>query len=165
MSPMEITGRKQKMKNSLLKASLICLVFTLLCGLYSFQTPEVVKTQRCNRTASVVYDTIITSEGEVSECIKEVVVKSDQSECKCSLYVSYGQPGRWSLNLNNYCTCTVIATIEYKIYEVDDISGEFIERTEGPKEIEIGNIEKTGLERGDVGKSLCIPLSIQAHFK
>ena len=112
---------KIKMKKSLLKTSLICLGITLLCGLYSFKTPEGMKSQQRNRTASIVYDTIITLDGEGARCIKEFGEKSDPSVCECVLYVVENEyTNSWSLKLSVSCNCTVIVTYDYTVFSKDD---------------------------------------------
>lgn len=109
------------MKKTLFKTAFICLGITLLCGLYSFKTPDGVKSQQNYRTASIVYDTIITPDGDESECIKkEVVVEGDKDGCTCTLYVSYDSSQDWSLRLKKSIKQKdVVAYYSYKKYGLD----------------------------------------------
>ena len=103
------------MKKLLLKASLICLGATLLCGMSSFTTPKVEKLQCHN--VSFVYDTIITPNGEESQCIiKEIVVESDQGDCVCSLYVHYTTEHWYLYCCTNGCDRQVEVKYWYKLY-------------------------------------------------
>ena len=83
------------MKKTILKTALICLGITLLCGLCSFRTPERVKSQQSYQIAVIFADTIITPNGEESECIKEVVDRY-QDPCTCLLEVRKNGTG-WTL--------------------------------------------------------------------
>lgn len=104
------------MKKPLLKAALICLGITLLCGLYSFRTPQGENLQQRYRTTSTVYDTIIIPDGEAVECVKEVTVENDQGACTCRLHVLYNDiTGDWSLYLNQYCNTLVHVEYSYII--------------------------------------------------
>lgn len=150
------------MKKPILKTALICLGITLLCGMYSFKTPEEAKLQRCNRTASIVYDTIITPDGEVSRVIKTVVVENDQKQCTCSLFVSENGTD-WRLGIRSSCNCSLKATYVYTKYYIQ--GDEFIEETIGPLTTDIGGQEKPSLESGKIGESFCIPVSVEAHLQ
>ena len=135
---------------------------TLICGMSSFRIPERVKSQQCNRIASVVYDTIITPEGEVSRVIKEVVVENGQTQCTCSLFVAVNGES-WRLALRSSCNCSLEATYVYTKYYIQ--GDEFKEETIGPITTDIGWVEKPDLDRGKIGESFCIPVSVEAHLK
>lgn len=155
------TGQKQTMKKSLLKASLICLGVTLLCGLSSFMVPERVKLQQSCQTVTVSNDTIITSEGEESECIQKIVVEIDRSGCKCSLTISYGEPGAWILCLTNDCTRRVHAICEYQIYGKDGVH----DKKTNTKEVTIGgNMRSVRIDSGSLDKSVCEVIDLQVCF-
>lgn len=148
------------MKKHLLKALLICLGATLLCGLSSFKTSEGVKSPRSN--VSIIYDTIITHDGEVSRVIKEVVDENGQTQCTCSLFVSV-TGGNWRLGISSSCNCPLEATIVYTKYYIQ--GDEFKEVTIGPIPEDVGRVEKPALESGTIGESFCIPVSVDAHLK
>ncbi len=154
------------MKKSLLKASLFCLGAILLCGLYSFKSLQIESFQQNYQTEAIFNDTLITPEGEEPQLIKESIVEDDQRQCSCYLFVSENTTTEsWRLGIKSSCSCTLIATYVYTVYYIDEYSGEFKERTEGPEEIEIGNVEIPQLDHGTIGKSVCFPVSIDARFK
>ena len=85
----------------------------------SFKTPEGVKSFRSN--ASIVYDTITTSDGEQSQCIKEVVVENEQGEEGFSLALKYTichgcEPGDYKLFATNNYSRRVKVIYKYKEY-------------------------------------------------
>ena len=146
------------MKKSLLKATLICFGVILLCGLSSFMTPEEVKSPRSNYAMSIIYDTIITPEGEGSQCIREVVVESDQGDCLCSLYVTHST-GSWTLWLaRSRFGRSIEATIEYRIYSGNS-SKKIKETTNLP-----GNYSNNPIHSGFLSSSDCRPVSLKACF-
>lgn len=158
------------MKKPILKTALICLGITLLCGMYSFKTPEGMKSQQRNRTMSIAYDTIITPDGEESECVKEVVVESDQGEGSFSLAVHYAScnygdicdPGNWYLYATNNYSRSVKVTYKYRKYgkrgdvEIDTgiaiVSGQYW----GPVQINSGNLADGVFELIDIIE-VCFP--------
>ena len=148
------------MKKSLLKASLICLGVILLCGMYSFRIPDGVKSPRSH--ASIIYDTITTSDREESRYIKEVVFENDQKQCTCTLFVSENS-GNWRLGIKSSCSCELRATYVYTKYYIE--GDEFKEETIGPLTVDIGSVEKPTLDQGKIGESVCFPVSIDAHIK
>ena len=143
------------MKKSLLKASLICLGITLLCGLSSFNTPNGVKSQ--GRNASIVYDTIITPFGEGSQCMKEVV-EGDNRGCTCSLFVETFDNNSWILWLevtgNNGREVKVEG--DYYIVSYDGRDNHQINRV-------ISGNEKQKLRSGS-SNSVCIVTSLEPCF-
>lgn len=143
------------MKKYLLKAVSICLGITLLCGMSSFRTPEGMKIQRGYQTAVITNDTIITSDGEESQCIKEVVVESERG-CRCFLRVVDGTQGQWYLYLYNDCSRNVKATFTYDIYKLNgDIDNE--RRTDI-----IYEPGRNLIDQGIKSKELCCPGKITA---
>ena len=148
------------MKKSLSKAALICFGVTLLCGLYSFKTPEGERSQQCYRTALIVFDTIITPDGEGSECIKEVVVDRYQDPCTCLLEVRKNGTG-WTLYIV-YQSCDDNNIDVYAEYTWTE------EYPSGPPK----TITRTTaiplrpgenqMVHGDYTESICIPNSINA---
>lgn len=155
------------MKKHLLKAALICLGITLLCGLYSFKTSEGVKSQQNYQTASIVYDTIITPEGEESECIKEVVIESDQSDCQCSLYVSINTTiNRWDLMISKSLSCSgpVTARYKYKVTYYANGSNYPNDTTidYGPYTTIVWN--PNSVAHGDIRYSECTPIDLEVCF-
>ena len=159
------------MKKSLLKTSLICLGVTLLCGMYSFKTPESVDLQQLYQTASISIDTLVTPDGEVTQLIKEVVVESDQGDCDCTvtLYVVYNVSTWWYLKLKNNCPKPVEATCEYIIYSYyDPQTQQFCSSEEGHQTtipIELGGNCETRVDDGSLDCSVCEPVSVSAHYK
>ena len=104
------------MKKHLLKAALICLGITLLCGLYSFRTLKGEDLQHSYQTVAISNDTIITSEGEESECIQEVVVENEQGDGTCSLYVHYTTENWYLYCCTNGCDRSVEVKYWYKLF-------------------------------------------------
>lgn len=156
------------MKKSLLKATLICLGVTLLCGLYSFKTPEEVKLQRCNQTASIVYDTIITSDGKESECIQKVAVESEQGDCECvvTLKIVNGYTSSdWKLIVTNPCHKSVVATCNYDISTALGQPNCYTIFFEVGEEVEVKHKSSEVIARGPYDCSYCEPISVSAHFK
>lgn len=147
------------MKKTLFKTVLICLGVTLLCGLYSFKTPEGVKSHQCYQTAAISNDTIITPDGEGAECTQEVVVEIDKSGCNCSLTVSYWEPGRWNLNLTNGCTRKVHAICKYNIYGKNGVC------QEKTREVTIwGGVGGQRIDSESLDQSVCEVVSLQVCF-
>lgn len=147
------------MKKSLLKASLICLGITLLCGLYSFKTPDGVKLQQRYLTAAISNDTIITPEGMESQQIKEVVVESGLSKCTCTLSVVDGT-AVWILQVYISCDCDVIVTYDYIVYYVDGTTYQ----PPYPVEIRCDNGMCNHKVEGSMSDSRCCPVSITARL-
>ena len=104
------------MKKLLLKASLICFGVTLLCGMSSFKIPEIEKFQQSYHSAAIAHDSIVIPNGEESECIKEIVVKSEQGDCICSLYVHYTDSNWYLYCCTNGCDRQVEVKYWYKLY-------------------------------------------------
>lgn len=123
------------MKKSLLKASLICLGVTLLCGLYSFKTIE----------------------GEKSQHImKKSFVESELSGCKCRLCVKDGSDGDWVLYLYNDCSKNVKVTFTYYIYK---LNGEIESK---PITDKIYSPGRNFIDNGVKSEELCCPGGITA---
>ena len=157
---MRITGRKQTMKKSLLKATLICLGAILLCGMSSFKSLQGEKSQRSCRTASIVNDTIKNLEGENLQCsIKEVDANRDLSKCKCTLWVSEGMRGDWKLYVSVSCDCKVIVTYDYDIYYADGNNvpchGSIVSEQIGDHDLNVS---------GSMSNSRCCPVNITARL-
>ena len=152
------------MKKPLLKTSLICLGITLLYGMSSFKTPEGVSPQS-NHTVSIVYDTIISPNGEESQCIKEIVIEGDQGDCQCSLEV-HEFMGKWELRLSKSLSCSGPVTAKYK-YKVtyyangsnfpNDTTIEY-----GPYTTIVWN--PNSVDHGDIRYSKCTPLDLEVCF-
>ena len=106
------------MKKPLLKTALICLGITLLCGMSSFRTLKGEDLQQSYQSTSISNDTLITPNGEEAQYIKEVVIESNQSNCICSLFVSYAA-SYWSLNLKNYSNFPVEVSYTYTVYPLN----------------------------------------------
>jgi len=154
------------MKKSLLKASLICLGITLLCGLYSFRIPEGENLQQRFRTASISNDTLITPDGEEAQSIKEVVVESDQGDCECvvTLKIVSGYTSHdWELIVTNPCHKSIVASCNYDITTAPGRPNCYTIYEEG--EVEVKQNGSKTIASGSYECSYCEPISVSAHFK
>ena len=133
----------------------------LLCGLYSFKTPEGVRLQRFNRTVSIVDDTIINSDGEESQCQTEVVVEGNKSGCTCTLEVANSFDGSsWTLRVY-YESCGSNTTAsaecrwieEYPDKDPDTLTGFIPLLTNG---------NNNTVASGSYTERICKPYSIKA---
>ena len=123
------------MKKSLIKASLVCLGITLLCGLYSFKTLE----------------------REISQCVTEMVIENDLCDCNYRLYVETCT-GFWYLKLKNECPDPIIATCKYTIYYDDGTQKTYTET------IRLNGVWETIVASGNTDHSSCTANSVSARF-
>lgn len=111
------------MKKSLLKASLICLGVTLLCGLYSFKTPDIETSQQGCQTAAISNDTVISLLGAGSQSIKKEVAVGGRDGCTCSIDVSVSGE-QWNIEGSNDCVETVSIRCWGIVYGADGANQE-----------------------------------------
>lgn len=123
------------MKKLLLKATFVCLGITLLCGMYSFKTPQ----------------------KELLKNIKEVVIEKDLCDCNYHLYVENGV-GWWYLKLKNGCPDPIIATCKYTIY-YEDGSSKSCTQT-----VRLNGNWETIVDRGNSDHSSCTADDVSARF-
>lgn len=169
------------MKKTLLKASLICLGILLLCGMSSFKTSERVKSQplitndtlvtfeedgaqQSFQIATIVYDSVITTDGEDLQNIKEVVVDGDKGVCSCTLYVS-NSGSIWTLYIyyhNVSCDNSKNVYAEYSYIESFANKPQKTIHCTRSMPLRVGdNQVASGSLTGD-NRSMCIPKSIKA---
>ena len=159
------------MKKTLLKTVFICLEITLLCGLYSFKTPDGVKSQHSYRTSAISNDTVITPDGQESECVKEVVDEGGKNGCTCTLKVKNNHPttGQWELQLekSSLTDRNVQVTFEYKLYSVNFENGsseDFVNSSSKifrcTEIIQGDHMNKLDVRSDQLHKSVCVPVRI-----